>query len=86
MEESKDCYVDVDFLYRNRRKRRKILVDGEYILLEEKEKEENILEKICPNIVKDVEKSRFRKNWSWKRVSVSDNLLSGKVSVSVLEN
>ena len=47
MEETKDCYVDIDVLFRRRRKRRKIFRKGEYLFFwrrikTEKEKEENI--------------------------------------------
>ena len=49
MEESKDCNVvlDIDVLFRRRRKRRKIFREGEYLFFwrkrkPEKEKEENI--------------------------------------------
>ena len=49
MEESKDCCVDVDVLFQRRRKRRKILGEGEFFFWRrrktEKEKEENIWRK-----------------------------------------
>ena len=64
MEESNDCYVDIEVLFRRRRKRRKIFGEGEYHFFPEekknREKGEKKLEKITPKFAKDIEKSRCR--------------------------
>ena len=64
MEESKDCYFDVDVLFRRRKKRRKIFGAGEYLFSGGGEntegKGEKVLEKMSPKIVRDIEKSRLQ--------------------------
>ena len=68
MEQSKDCYFNIDILFRRRKKRGKILGEGEYLFSGGGENREGkggkYLEKISPKSVKDIEKSRF---WSRSR-------------------
>ena len=62
MEESKNCYFDVDVLFRRRKKGRKYSEKENIFFLEEEKNREGkggkYLEKIFPKIVKDIEKSR----------------------------
>ena len=54
MEESKYCYVDVDVLFRRRRKRRKIFGEEEYLFSGRKEKQRRKRRKI---FVEDLSKN-----------------------------
>ena len=73
MEESEDCYVDVYVLLQRRRKNgeekggKYSEMENIFFLWDKKNregKEGTYLEKISPQIVKDIKKSRFR---SWSR-------------------
>ena len=46
MEKRKDCYIDVDFLFRRRRKRRMIFGEGEYLFSGGEEKQRRKRRKI----------------------------------------
>ena len=87
MEESKDCYSDVEVLFRRRRKRMKIFGEGKYLFFWRrkktgKEKGETIWRRSLQKS-KSVGFGLGLKTFAniWRvLVSVSENLVSGKKS------
>ena len=85
MEESKDCYVDINILFRRRRKRKKIFREGEYLFFWRRKKNRRKRRKIFGEDLSkncqgysEVSVSRllpifggfqFWRIWSWKKKS-----------------